>query len=52
VSGKAFDGKDYRLKTPDWALYGSFEAGFDPEEKRFLKVRNTAAKKALAIESQ
>lgn len=30
-----FDALDYALETPEWALFGSKERGFDPEEKRF-----------------
>lgn len=30
-----FDALDYALETPEWALFGSKEQGFDPKEKRF-----------------
>jgi tRNA wybutosine-synthesizing protein 1 len=48
ATGRRFDAREYRLKTPAWALYGAAEEGFDPEEKRFVKTRNTAVKKAAA----
>jgi tRNA wybutosine-synthesizing protein 1 len=31
---ETFSSADYLLPTPDWAVYGSVEAGFDPEEVR------------------
>lgn len=43
-SGAEFDAMDYCAPTPDWALYGSDEAGFDPAEKR--KYHNRTKKKA------
>jgi len=49
--GKRFTATDYRIKTPAWAIFGAQEEGFDPNEKRFVKPRNTAAKKA-AIAAQ
>jgi len=39
ASGKEFDSTDYMLPTPSWAVYGAQEAGFDPQETRFRKVR-------------
>ena len=32
---------DYAAPTPDWALYGSKEAGFNPTQERFTKARRT-----------
>merc|ERR1711862_442679 len=34
-----FDGLDYAAPTPDWATYGSEEAGFDPKDSRFFHNR-------------
>jgi tRNA wybutosine-synthesizing protein 1 len=37
-NGKAvFDSTDYLAPTPSWALYGSEEAGFDPEDTRWRR---------------
>jgi tRNA wybutosine-synthesizing protein 1 len=41
-----FASEDYLLPTPDWAVYGSPEAGFDPLESRVRKVRNHPSKAA------
>ena len=38
---------DYMLPTPEWAVYGAHEAGFDPQETRFKKIRNHPEKKGL-----
>eukprot|EP00667_Euglena_gracilis_P003009 EG_transcript_3017 len=35
--------EDYTAPTPDWALYGSPEQGFDPEETRHRRKRRTKA---------
>eukprot|EP01062_Namystynia_karyoxenos_P016376 TRINITY_DN15977_c0_g1_i2.p1 TRINITY_DN15977_c0_g1~~TRINITY_DN15977_c0_g1_i2.p1 ORF type:complete len:702 (+),score=285.05 TRINITY_DN15977_c0_g1_i2:81-2108(+) len=35
-----FTSDDYLVETPDWAQYGNAARGFDPDEKRFVKVRN------------
>jgi len=45
-AGVQFDAKDYWAPTPDWALYGSEEAGFDPNETRVY--HNRTKKKAQA----
>ncbi|XP_030847752.1 S-adenosyl-L-methionine-dependent tRNA 4-demethylwyosine synthase TYW1 [Strongylocentrotus purpuratus] len=34
---KIFRAEDYMAKTPPWAVYGSKEQGFDPEETRFYR---------------
>ena len=34
-SGKEFDTLDYASNTPDWAIFGCKEQGFDPNETRF-----------------
>jgi tRNA wybutosine-synthesizing protein 1 len=36
-SGKPFESLDYVAKTPSWALFGSAEKGFDPEETRVFR---------------
>ena len=40
-SGIPFDSLDYVSKTPDWAIYGAKEHGFDPEETRFFRKKGT-----------
>lgn len=40
ASGEPFGSEDYLVPTPDWAAFGSEEAGFDPQETRVRKVRN------------
>lgn len=45
-AGVHFDATDYWAPTPDWALYGSEEAGFDPNESRVY--HNRTKKKAQA----
>jgi tRNA wybutosine-synthesizing protein 1 len=32
-----FTALDYALPTPEWAVFGASEAGFDPNEKRFRR---------------
>lgn len=44
---KPFVTTDYMLPTPEWAVYGADEAGFDPQETRFKKVRNHPEKPAV-----
>ncbi|XP_023343071.1 S-adenosyl-L-methionine-dependent tRNA 4-demethylwyosine synthase [Eurytemora carolleeae] len=34
---ESFTGKDYMQETPNWAVYGSNERGFDPAEKRWKR---------------
>jgi tRNA wybutosine-synthesizing protein 1 len=38
-SGKNFSATDYMAETPQWALHGSTERGFDPEEERFKRAK-------------
>eukprot|EP00834_Sanchytrium_tribonematis_P003335 NODE_126_length_17250_cov_2.558743.p2 type:complete len:627 gc:universal NODE_126_length_17250_cov_2.558743:17034-15154(-) len=38
-SGNTFTSTDYMQETPDWAVYGSVEKGFDPEETRFYRKK-------------
>jgi len=45
-SGEPFDAMDYLAPTPDWAMYGSEEAGFDPNETRVY--HNRTKKRAQA----
>eukprot|EP00899_Mesostigma_viride_P008907 jgi/Mesvir1/18017/Mv09347-RA.2 len=39
AAGKEFTSEDYRMETPAWAVWGATEAGFDPNQERFKKVR-------------
>lgn len=43
-TGEAFGSVDYVARTPDWAVAGSEEAGFDPAETRFKKERRHGVK--------
>jgi tRNA wybutosine-synthesizing protein 1 len=36
-TGKPFSSLDYIAKTPEWAIFGAPEAGFDPNETRFYR---------------
>jgi len=36
-TGESFTGLDYMQETPNWAVYGSTEQGFDPKEKRWRR---------------
>jgi len=36
-TGKPFNSLDYVAKTPEWAIFGAPEAGFDPNETRFYR---------------
>jgi len=38
-SGQPFTAIDYTAPTPSWALCGSTEKGFDPEEERFKRIK-------------
>jgi len=44
--GTDFDSMEYVAPTPDWALYGSQEAGFDPKETRVYHNRTVRRAKA------
>merc|ERR1712217_227124 len=46
TSGNEFGAMDYLAPTPEWALYGSEEAGFDPKETRVF--HNKTKRKAKA----
>jgi len=39
-----FSAADYAAPTPEWALAGAPEGGFDPNQQRFRKVRNHPGK--------
>ena len=34
---RTFSSADYMLPTPDWAVFGSMEQGFDPTMNRFYR---------------
>jgi len=36
-SGQQFSAMDYMAETPDWAVYGAKERGFDPMETRWFR---------------
>lgn len=36
---KTFSAGDYMAKTPDWAVFGASERGFDPQETRFFRKK-------------
>ena len=45
--GTEFDSTDYMVETPQWALKGSEEQGFDPVE---VRVRKTKGGKIVPVE--
>ncbi|CAG0918549.1 unnamed protein product, partial [Notodromas monacha] len=45
----AFSSEDYMAPTPDWAVFGATEQGFDPAETRTnRKKRETAGQNIIA----
>lgn len=53
AKGCEFSAMDYMAPTPDWALYGSEEAGFDPlETRKFHKRTVRKAKAGLLSDAQ
>lgn len=53
AEGRQFSALDYCLETPEWALYGSDEHGFDPKETRVFHNRTKKkAKEGLLSEAQ
>lgn len=38
---KTFSSKDYMAKTPQWALFGARERGFDPKDTRYQRKNKT-----------
>lgn len=52
-AGREFSAMDYMAPTPEWALYGSEEAGFDPKETRVFHNRTKRkAEQGLLSEAQ
>ena len=49
ATGGAFGTADYMLPTPEWAVFGAPEAGFDPQETRVRKTRNHVTKPGAAV---
>ncbi|GIM07336.1 hypothetical protein Vretimale_11486 [Volvox reticuliferus] len=49
--GNDFGAEDYMLPTPSWAVFGSEQAGFDPEQMRVRKVRRHPGKSDSAVAS-
>lgn len=41
-TGEAFGAADYMAKTPSWAVIGSEERGFDPQETRHYRKKQVA----------
>ncbi|MES1915085.1 MAG: hypothetical protein MHM6MM_007080, partial [Cercozoa sp. M6MM] len=41
-TGESFEATDYCARTPDWALYGSELAGFNPSEQRWKRKQKPA----------
>lgn len=39
ASGQKFSTMDYLMKTPKWAVFGSKEKGFDPNETRYYRKK-------------
>ncbi|OUM55562.1 hypothetical protein BVG19_g5114 [[Candida] boidinii] len=48
--GEDFNELDYISETPDWAYWGSEEAGFNPADTRFNRKDEKAKKKLAAAE--
>lgn len=48
-SGKPFDKLEYIAKTPEWALWGSEGAGFNPEDTRVRKKGKNKDKKVVEV---
>ena len=40
---ETFSSCDYMAKTPNWAVFGAEERGFDPQETRFYRKKQTKA---------
>mmetsp|Transcript_17850 Transcript_17850/g.43687 ORF Transcript_17850/g.43687 Transcript_17850/m.43687 type:complete len:129 (-) Transcript_17850:170-556(-) len=45
LEGTPYTKDDFAADTPDWAVYGSAEAGFDPSMVRYRKVRGINKRK-------
>jgi tRNA wybutosine-synthesizing protein 1 len=48
AGGTQFSSEDYMAKTPAWAVYGSAEGGFDPNEVRVKKERRHGISKPVS----
>jgi tRNA wybutosine-synthesizing protein 1 len=44
AAGRPPASKEYMAATPAWAVYGSSEAGFDPDQQRVRKERRHPGK--------
>ena len=51
-SNASFTSLDYLAQTPDWAVFGSEEQGFDPVETKFKRKKKAAIEQEIASESQ
>lgn len=51
-TGQTFSATDYMSETPSWAVFGSSERGFDPEQTRFHRNRNKNNKVTTASAAQ
>lgn len=51
ASGNPFESREYMMPTPQWAVWGAEEGGFDPDETRVRKVRNHPGKEAARAEA-
>jgi tRNA wybutosine-synthesizing protein 1 len=44
ATGETFSTLDYVAPTPEWALYGSVQRGFDPRELRWRRQKDGSVK--------
>ena len=51
-TGETFSALDYVSKTPAWAVIGSSERGFDPQETRHYRKSKKATQAPSATESE
>ena len=49
-SGKEFVDLDYVKETPEWAVWGSQGAGFNPEDTKYDRKAEKLKKKAIRDE--
>jgi len=52
AEGRDFDAMEYAAPTPDWALYGCEEAGFDPADTRVFHNRTKRRAQAGTLSEQ
>ncbi|MES1920789.1 hypothetical protein MHBO_002425 [Bonamia ostreae] len=45
--GGKFEPEDYTAETPEWAVVGAAEEGFDPKEKRFYRKKKEKSERLL-----